>query len=313
MSFDLVAMTIPSPSQGVWHLGPLPIRGYALCIIAGIIVAVVLGERRWVARGGRPGQIGDMAIWAVPFGVVGGRIYHVITDNGRYFGEGKRPITALYIWQGGLGVWGAVALGGVGAWIFARRHGILTTVVADVIAPCLLVAQAMGRWGNWFNQELFGKPLHTWWALEIDPEHRPDGYENDETFNPTFLYEFFWNLAAAAFVVWAGRRWKLGHGRLFALYVMAYCVGRAWIEYLRIDPVEANDVFGLRLNDWTSLVLFVGALAYFVIVGRLHPGVEASPYRDPEADEDAEAASEATSDAETASDAETEQAPEVSS
>lgn len=280
LTAELVSLTIPSPSQGVWELGPIPIRGYALCIIAGIVAAVVVGEWRWRARGGRPGEIGDMALWAVPFGIIGGRIYHVITDYERYFGEGKNPVTALYIWQGGLGIWGAIALGGVGAWVYTRRHQIRTPVVADVIAPGLLVAQGIGRWGNWFNQELFGRPLDAWWALEIDLAHRPDGYAEYETFHPTFLYESIWNLAAAALVIWVGRRWRIGYGRLFALYVMAYCAGRVWIEGLRIDPVQVDDLFGLRLNEWTSIVLFVGALVYFVVMGRLRPGREDSPYRD---------------------------------
>jgi prolipoprotein diacylglyceryl transferase len=270
-----VALTIPSPSEGVWHVGPFPIRAYALCIIAGIVAAVWIGERRWVARGGRPGQIGDVAIWAVPFGIVGGRLYHVITDYGNYFGDGKEPITALYIWQGGLGIWGAIALGALGAWIGGRRAGIKFLPMADALAPGILVAQAIGRWGNWFNQELFGKPTDLPWALEIpDVANRPAGYEQFTTFHPTFLYECLWNLAVAALIVWADRRFRLGHGRVFALYVAGYCAGRGWIEYLRIDPVQGDDVFGLRLNVWTSIVLFLLAAAYFVWSSRRHPGRE---------------------------------------
>jgi prolipoprotein diacylglyceryl transferase len=277
---QLLGQFIPSPGRGVWHIGPLPIRAYALCIILGIIVAVWLGERRWAARGGRPGQVGDMAVWAVPFGIVGGRLYHVITDNGRYFGHGKSPISALYVWQGGLGIWGAIALGGVGAWIYARSQGLRMPPMMDALAPCLLVAQAIGRWGNWFNQELFGKPLDTWWALKVDPAHRPDGYTQYATFHPTFLYECIWNLGGAALVVWLDRKLKLGHGRVFALYVMVYCAGRGWIEYLRIDPVEADNVFGLRLNVWTSIVLFVLATVYFVVVGRKRPGRDEKIWRE---------------------------------
>jgi prolipoprotein diacylglyceryl transferase len=276
----VILQFIPSPGQGVWHLGVFPIRAYALCIIVGVLVAVWLGERRWASRGGKAGQIGDMAVWAVPFGIVGGRLYHVITDNDRYFGDGKSPISALYVWQGGLGIWGAIALGAVGAYLYVRKEGLLFPPIADALAPCLLVAQAIGRWGNWFNQELFGRPLNTFWALEVDPEHRPDGYADNATFHPTFLYECIWNLGAAAFVVWADRKFKLGHGRVFALYVMAYCAGRGWIEYLRIDPVQANDIFGLRLNVWTSIVLFVLALVYFVVVGINRPGREESVWRE---------------------------------
>ena len=279
----MILQTIPSPSQGVWHLGPVPIRGYALCIIVGVLVAVWLGERRYVARGGRPGTVSDMAVWAVPFGIIGGRVYHVITDNGRYFGDGKSPISALYVWQGGLGIWGAIALGALGAYIYLRLNGLRMPPMADAIAPCLLVAQAIGRWGNWFNQELFGKPLDAWWALEIGDKGKADlpaEYQKYDTFHPTFLYEFIWNLGAAALVVWLDRKLKLGHGRVFALYVMAYCAGRGWIEYLRIDPVEADDVFGLRLNVWTSIVLFLLATVYFVVAGRRHRGRDESLYRD---------------------------------
>ncbi|WP_148574389.1 prolipoprotein diacylglyceryl transferase [Nocardioides caldifontis] len=289
-----VALTIPSPSEGVWHLGPFPVRAYALCIIAGIVAAVWIGERRWVARGGKPGQIGDVAIWAVPFGIVGGRLYHVITDYGNYFGEGKEPITALYIWQGGLGIWGAIALGALGAWIGGRRAGIKFLPMADALAPGILVAQAIGRWGNWFNQELFGKPTDVAWALEIpDVENRPSGYEQFTTFHPTFLYECLWNLAVAVLIVWADRRFRLGHGRVFALYVAGYCAGRGWIEYLRIDPVQGDDVFGLRLNVWTSIVLFLLAAAYFLWSAKRRPGREESVLTEgsvePEEDEAGEA------------------------
>ena len=272
---------IPSPDQGVWHLGPIPIRAYALCIILGVVVAVWLGERRWVARGGVRGQVSDIAIWAVPFGLVGGRIYHVVTDPARYFGPDGDPVAALYIWQGGLGIWGAIALGAVGAYIGCRRHGMKFLPLADALAPGVVLAQAVGRWGNWFNQELFGKPTTVPWALEIpDETKRPAGYTQYDTFHPTFLYEFGWNIGVAGLVLWADRRFRLGHGRAFALYVMGYTAGRGWIEYLRIDAVEANDVFGLRLNVWTSIVLFILATAYFVVVGRLRPGREDSVLRD---------------------------------
>ncbi|MDX6302625.1 MAG: hypothetical protein QOF53_3839 [Nocardioidaceae bacterium] len=277
----MTALFIPSPSRGVWHLGPFPVRGYALCIILGVVVAIWLGERRWPARGGVRGQVSDIAIWAVPFGLVGGRLYHVITDPARYFGKGGNPVAALYVWQGGLGIWGAIALGGVGAWIGCRRLGIKLPPLADALAPGIVIAQAIGRWGNWFNQELFGRPTTLPWALKIpDPTKRPEGYTQFETFHPTFLYECIWDLGTAGLVLWADRRFKLGHGRAFALYVMAYTAGRAWIEYLRIDAVEANDVFGLRLNDWTSIVVFLGGLIYFVVAGRRHPGREESVWRE---------------------------------
>jgi prolipoprotein diacylglyceryl transferase len=263
---------IPSPSQGVWHLGPLPIRAYAFCIIAGVVLAVWLGEKRWVARGGRSGDVTEIATWMVPMGILGGRIYHVITTPQPYFGHGGDPIRALYVWEGGLGIWGAVALGGVGAWIGCRRRGIPLPPFADALAPGIALAQAVGRFGNYFNQELYGKATNWWWGLEIDPAHRPDGMEERATYQPTFLYEAIWNVGVAGLVIWADRRFKLGHGRAFALYVMAYTVGRSWIEYLRIDT--ANHFLGLRLNDWTSIVVFIGALTYFLVSAKRHPGRE---------------------------------------
>jgi prolipoprotein diacylglyceryl transferase len=274
--------SIPSPDQGVWYLGPVPIRAYALCIIAGVVLAVWLGERRWVARGGKPGQVGDVAIWVIPFGLVGGRLYHVITDWRLYFGEGRDPVTALYVWQGGLGIWGAVALGAVGAYIGCRRNGMKFLPFADAMAPGVILAQAVGRWGNWFNQELYGRPTDLPWALEISPENRELGYEEFATFHPTYLYEFGWNVAVAALVLWADRKFRLGYGRVFALYVMGYTAGRAWIEYLRIDEVQGSDVFGLRLNVWTSIVVFLLALGFFLWSARRHPGRETQVLTEPE-------------------------------
>lgn len=276
----MTVLSIPSPAEGVWHLGPFPVRAYALAIILGIVAAIWIGERRWVARGGRPGDVQDIAIWAVPFGLVGGRLYHVLTDSQLYFGAGDNPIEALYVWRGGLGVWGAIGLGAVGAIIGAKRKGIKLLPVLDALAPGVLVAQALGRVGNWFNQELFGRPTDLPWGLEIDPEHRPFGYEDSATFHPTFLYESLWCLAGFAVLVWADRRFRLGHGRVLALYVMIYTLGRGWIEMLRIDNVELDDVLGLRFNVWTSIILFLGALAWFVISARRFPGREEQVYVD---------------------------------
>jgi phosphatidylglycerol---prolipoprotein diacylglyceryl transferase len=260
---------IPSPTQGVWELGPLPIRAYALCIIAGIVAAIVLTERRWVARGGAPGDVLDIAVWAVPFGIVGGRLYHVISSPRPYFGEGGDPLRALAIWEGGLGIWGAIALGGVGAWIACRRRGIPLPAFADALAPGLLVAQAIGRLGNWFNNELYGRATDLPWALTIyewtgtGAVVGPDGQPLVlGTFHPTFLYELLWNLAAAAVVIWADRRFRLSHGRAFALYVALYCAGRLWIELLRTDPAET--IAGIRLNVYTAVVVGLLAVAYLV-------------------------------------------------
>ena len=269
----MLHMAIPSPEDGVWNLGPVPLRAYAMCIIAGIFIAVWVGQRRWEDRGGDRALISDVAVWAVPFGIVGGRLYHVISSPDAYFGAGGNPIKAFAVWEGGLGIWGAIALGGVGAWIACRRAGVRLPPLADALAPALALAQAAGRWGNWFNQELFGGPTSLPWALQIDPQFRPVGFEEVATFHPTFLYESLWNIGVALLVVWADRRWRLGHGRAFALYVAAYTVGRGWIEYLRIDPAE--DVLGLRLNVWVSLLVLLGAIAYLVVSNRRHPGREA--------------------------------------
>jgi prolipoprotein diacylglyceryl transferase len=266
---------IPSPGTAVWHLGPLPIRAYALCIVLGIVVASVVTEIRLRRRGAPPYAILDVAVWAVPFGIVGARIYHVITSWQPYFGKGGEPLRAFYIWEGGLGIWGAVAGGALGAWLACRQLRIPLTVVADALAPGLPLAQAVGRFGNWFNNELYGGPTSLPWGLRVhkmDPENPghaqigPDGKPEllPVLYHPTFLYEALWNVGVAALVVLVDRRFKLGRGRAFALYVMGYTAGRFWIELMRID--EANHILGLRLNVWTSILVFLGALIYFVRV-----------------------------------------------
>ncbi len=287
---------IPSPSQGVWFLGPIPIRAYALCIIAGIVVAVWWGERRFVARGGKPGMVTDIAVFAVPFGLVGGRLYHVATDWQTYFGPGGDPLRAFMIWEGGLGIWGAVALGAVGAWIGCRRHGVSLPLFADAVAPGIVVAQAIGRLGNYFNQELYGAPTTLPWGLEIyrrvDPgTGLPDalnGVAVDHTaiavVQPTFLYELLWNLVVAGLVVWADRRFRLGHGRAFAVYVAGYTFGRFWIEQMRTD--YATRVFGdIRINVVVAAVVCIAALVYLVVVRKPR---EALPVEAEEPAEDAD-------------------------
>jgi prolipoprotein diacylglyceryl transferase len=277
---------IPSPTQGVWYLGPLPVRAYALCILMGILIAVQLGERRWMQRGGRPGAVLDIAAWAVPFGIVGGRLYHVATSWQPYFGSGGDPVRALYIWEGGLGIWGAVALGGLGAWIGARRAGVLLPPMADALAPGIVLAQAIGRWGNWFNNELYGSRTSVPWGLQIHQwdqaaGHAAAGQDGKPivlgTVHPTFLYESLWDCGVAAALVWADRKGRLGHGRVFGLYVVLYTLGRGWIEALRVDP--ANHILGLRLNLWTCLIVGVGALLLMLLSARRHPGRERSVIR----------------------------------
>lgn len=269
---------IPSPESGVWELGPVPVRAYALCILLGIVVAVWVGNKRWVQRGGKAGFITDVALWAVPFGIVGARLYHVATDHSTYFGpNGLGIVAALKIWQGGLGIWGAVAGGALGAWIACRRSGVLLPPLADAIAPGIALAQAIGRWGNWFNQELFGSPTTAPWGLQIDLANRPAGFEQYETFHPTFLYESMWCIVVAFVVLWADRRFNLGHGRVFALYVATYCLGRLVFELVRID--NATLIFGVRINVFTSVLVAAGAVAYFVLSAIKRPGREASVYR----------------------------------
>jgi prolipoprotein diacylglyceryl transferase len=278
----MIIASIPSPGQGSWQIGFFELRAYALCIIAGVLVAVWLGDKRWVARGGQPGTVADIAVWAIPFGLVGARLYHVLTDYQLYFCAGCNPVEALYIWRGGLGIWGAVALGALGAYLGARRRGVKFLAFGDAVVPAIAIGQAIGRFGNWFNQELFGRPTDLPWALQIDPEFRPAGFRGFDTFHPTFLYEAMWDLGLAGLLVWLDRRFRLGFGRVIALYVMGYTAGRGWIEMLRID--EANHILGLRLNVWTSILLFLAALAFFVWSARRRPGREedVEPPREPE-------------------------------
>ncbi|WP_307829774.1 prolipoprotein diacylglyceryl transferase [Antrihabitans stalagmiti] len=272
---------IPSPPQGVWELGPFPLRAYAFFIIVGIIVAIFWGERRWLARGGEPGTVLDIAIWAVPFGLIGGRIYHVATDWPKYFGEGQSPIDALKIWQGGLGIWGAVFFGAIGAWLGCRQRGIPLGAFGDAIAPGILLAQAIGRIGNYFNQELYGRETDLPWGLEIYQRFNSLGERNDlngvsigvveKVVHPTFLYELLWNVLIVGLLVVLDRRFKIGHGRLFALYVAGYCLGRFGVELMRAD--EASHIAGIRINSFTSAIVFVLAAAYFIFAekGREEP------------------------------------------
>ena len=273
---------IPSPPQGVWHLWVIPVRAYALFIIVGIIVALILGDRRWVARGGQPGVIYDIALWAVPFGLIGGRLYHVMTDWRTYFSDdGAGLAGALRIWDGGLGIWGAVALGGVGAWIGCRQKGIPLPAFGDAIAPGIVLAQAIGRLGNYFNQELYGRPTTLPWGLEVyerrDASGALDSLNGVSTgqlvgiFHPTFLYELLWNVLIFAALIYIDRRFKIGHGRLFAMYVAGYCFGRFWIELMRSDV--ATHIAGIRVNSFTSTFVFIGAVVYIMVApkGREDP------------------------------------------
>lgn len=260
----LLPAAIPSPTTGVWHLGPLPLRAYALCILAGIVLAVWIAGRRLQDRGHAREKALDISAWAVPFGIVGGRIYHVITTPQPYFGEGGHPIRALYIWEGGLGIWGAIALGALGAWLGARRSGVPFADFIDSAAPGVLVAQALGRWGNWFNNELYGRRTDVPWGLTIHCWDQGAGHAVTcpgtsstvlGTFHPTFLYESLWCLLLALAIVVVERRLRLHRGQVFGLYVAGYPLGRVVFELMRSD--EANHILGLRVNVWTSALVFV--------------------------------------------------------
>ena len=273
MTTDVLA-AIPSPPQGVWYLGPVAVRAYALCILAGIVVAVYWTVHRYVARGGRAETVIDCAIAAVPAGIVGGRVYHVITDHHLYFGEGRDWVDALKITNGGLGIWGAVVGGGLAVWAVLVYKKVPLGPFADAVAPPILLAQAIGRLGNWFNQELYGGDSDAPWALEI--YRRIDENGNIDQMNgvsdgfvlatvqPTFLYELLWNLLVVVLLVVADRRLRLGGGRVFMLYVAGYTFGRFFIELLRTD--EATTVFGdVRINSVVSAVVFLGAVVLFVV------------------------------------------------
>ncbi|AGP30633.1 prolipoprotein diacylglyceryl transferase [Corynebacterium terpenotabidum Y-11] len=264
--------SIPSPPRGVWEIGPFTLRAYALCILTGIVIATWWTVRRYTARGGAATTVIDCTIAAVPAGIIGGRVYHVITDHDRYFGAGKEWTDAFNITNGGLGIWGAVLFGGLAVWAVLRYKKLPLAPFADAVAPPILLAQAIGRLGNWFNQELYGGESDAPWALEIYRRIDSDGNINnmegvsdgfvDKLVQPTFLYEMVWNILIVVLLVWADRRFRLGGGRVFMLYVAGYSFGRFFIELLRTDP--ATTVFGdVRINSVTSGVVFVCAVALF--------------------------------------------------
>jgi len=253
---------LPSPPYDGLHLGPLHLRIYGVLIALAAIVATEWAARRWRARGGEPREIYRLAAWSLPAGIIGARAYHVATDSELYRGHW---LDAFKVWDGGLGIWGGVAAGVVVGLIVARRMRLPGPALLDTVAPAIPLAQAIGRWGNWFNQELFGRPTRLPWALHIDASHRPVAFSQYATFHPTFLYESLWDLAVVAIVLWAERRLRLRPGYLFAVYVAAYSFGRFFTEWLRID--NAHRFLGMRLNDWTSVILFVAAAAVLMVGG----------------------------------------------
>jgi prolipoprotein diacylglyceryl transferase len=260
----------PTPTQSALEIGPLTIHFYALCIITGIAVAIWLGDKRFRAKAvNGKSVVSEVAITAVPVGIIGGRIYHVISSPSAYFGSEGNPLDAFKIWEGGLGIWGAISLGLFGAYLryrsLQKRIDLPSfAVFADALAPGILFAQAIGRFGNWFNGELFGRPLDTWWALDVPFKYRPFGYTEFESFHPTFLYEAIWCVLVAVVLLKFGNTLKAG--QVFAAYVFAYCFGRFFIELIRID--SANTIAGLRVNVWVSLIVGIGSALFFLRASR---------------------------------------------
>ncbi len=265
---------IPSPDEGVVALGPLRLHAYGLLIALGVIVAVKMTMVRWGRKGGAPSDILDGALVVVIAGVVGARIYHVLTDHDRFAG---RWLDVFAVWRGGLSIWGAVIGGAVAVAVLARRKHARALAVADCVVPGLFFAQAIGRWGNWFNQELFGRPTDLPWALEITAAKRPAGYEAFTTFHPTFLYESLYCLLGGIALLWIDRHRRLRRGQLTAGYVVIYTFGRFFFENLRVDT--APEVLGLRFNAWVSLVLFVGGLGWLGWLGRHGEDADAPLFR----------------------------------
>ena len=270
--------SIPSPDVSYLDLGPFRVHFYALFILTGIVLAVLIAERRLKQRGAQGGLVLDIALWAVPFGIVGGRLFHVLTHLNDYIYPGADLAAIVRIWEGGLAIYGALALGAVGAWLGARSAGVRFWSFLDAVAPGVLLAQAIGRWGNYFNNELFGTPTDLPWGLQIDSSNPayPVGLPEGVLFHPTFIYESLWSLAGVALLLLLDKKFELRWGKLFALYLVFYSVGRVWIESIRIDPSEY--FLGLRINIWSAIAGIVIGLVIFLVQKRRHTGLETSVY-----------------------------------
>jgi prolipoprotein diacylglyceryl transferase len=267
---------LPSPARSVWHAGPIAVRAYALCLIAGVLAGLWIAARRYRAAGGRPAVVLDIATVAVPAGLVGARLYSALTDHALYFGHGRDWVDFVRIWDGGLGVPGAVAGGALATWLYCRRTGIALSPLAAAAAPALAFAQAIGCWGGWFSQNLYGRPSTLPWAAEISPVQRLSGFENYATFQPVFLYESLWALGMGILLIYARQRLVLTGDRVFALYAALYAIGRFGAESLRIGYVPR--LFGLRVNQVTMMLILAGAGAYLLATrARTGPDLAADP------------------------------------
>lgn len=273
-----ILRSIPSPEISYLDLGPVRVHFYALFILLGIVIALFLANKRLSQRGAESGVAIDIALWAVPFGIIGGRLFHVATHLNDYVYEGANLMRIFYVWEGGLAIYGALLLGVVGAWLGARSAGVRFWSFADAVAPGVLIAQAVGRWGNYFNQELFGLPTDLPWGLEISAGNQaiPVGLPAGTLFHPTFMYESLWSLAGALILLWLDRKYELRWGKLFGLYLVYYSIGRIWIENLRIDPSDVY--FGIRTNVWSAIFGVIIGLAIIYVQKRRHPGIETDVY-----------------------------------
>ena len=271
----------PDPAWAQFQLGPLTVHIYALCILSGIVAALLITQRRLSRRGAEPGVVLDIIIWAVPLGIIGARFYHVFTHVGDYFYPGANLWDVFAIWDGGNALYGSLLGGAVGAYIGCRRAGIRFWSFADALAPAMLVAQAIGRLGNYFNHELFGLPTTLPWGLEIESSNPkfPANLADGTLFHPLFLYEIIWNLAGVAILLLLERRLHLQWGKLFALYLIWYGLGRSWLEAIRIDPTS-DGFLGIPANVWASFAAVALGVILFIVQTRHHTGAEPSIYRD---------------------------------